>query len=91
MPVINQLITSRVVSRVLFAVRGYHIYKDIWSAEIDSELPCCPESGNREDRYAVRRRHALGHATTNFSRDADFFIVGIYFVERQLPGIYFRR
>ena len=34
-------------------VRGYHIYQDIWSAEINSELPCHPESGNREDRYAV--------------------------------------
>ena len=34
-------------------VRGYHIYKDIWNADIGSELPCCPESTNREDRYAV--------------------------------------
>ena len=33
-------------------VRGYHIYQDIWSAEICSELPCHPESGNCEDRYA---------------------------------------
>ena len=33
-------------------VQGYHIYQDIWSAEINSELPCQPESGNREDRYA---------------------------------------
>ena len=66
MPVINQLIMSKIIlyapvqSRVLFAsvmmafaingvVRGYHIYKEIWSAEIDSELPCCPESGNHED------------------------------------------
>ena len=30
----------------------YHIYQDIWSAEINSKLPCHPESGNREDRYA---------------------------------------
>ena len=33
-------------------VRGYHIYQDIWCAEINSELLCHPESGNREDRYA---------------------------------------
>ena len=35
------------------AVRGYHTYKDIWDAEIDSELPCLPEPDNREDRYTV--------------------------------------
>ena len=34
-------------------VRGYHICKDIWDADIGSELPCYPESSNREDRYAV--------------------------------------
>ena len=36
------------------ATRLPYLYKDIWSAEIDSELPCCPESGNRKDRYAVK-------------------------------------
>ena len=25
-------------------VRGCHIYKDVWSAGIDFELPCSPES-----------------------------------------------
>ena len=29
---------------------GYHVYKDIWEAEINLELLCSP---NREDRYAV--------------------------------------
>jgi len=45
-------------------VRGYHIYKDILSADIGSELPCCPESSNREDRYAVAVKddtHVVGH------------------------------
>ena len=34
-------------------VRGYHVYKDIWDAEIDFEFPCFPEPDNREDCYAV--------------------------------------
>ena len=34
-------------------VRGYHAYKDIWYAKIDSELPCSLEPDNRKDRYAV--------------------------------------
>ena len=25
-------------------VRGCHIYRDVWSAGIDSELPCSPKS-----------------------------------------------
>ena len=41
------------------ALHGYHIYKDIWSAEIDSELPRSPESGNHKDRYAIK------HACSN--------------------------
>ena len=28
-------------------VRGYHIYKDVWSAVIDEEFPCKREGGNR--------------------------------------------
>jgi len=28
-------------------VRGYHIYKDVWSAVIDEEFPCKREDGNR--------------------------------------------
>ena len=51
-------------------VRGYHIYQDNWSAEINSELPCHPESGNREDRYAVgvmNDTHVVGHVPRKIS------------------------
>jgi len=34
-------------------VRGYHIYKDVWSALIDEEFPCKREDGNRFDPFAV--------------------------------------
>ena len=34
-------------------VRGYHIYKDVWSAVIDEEFPCKQEDGNRFDPFAV--------------------------------------
>ena len=33
-------------------VCGCHIYKDLWSAGIDSELPCSPE-------YAIAKRYAI--------------------------------
>ena len=34
-------------------VRGYHIYKDVWSAVIDEKFPCKREDGNRFDPFAV--------------------------------------
>ena len=34
-------------------VRGYHIYKDVWSAVIDEEFPCKQEDGNRFDLFAA--------------------------------------
>ena len=34
-------------------VRGYHIYKDVWSAVIEEEFPCKREEGNRYDPFAV--------------------------------------
>jgi len=38
---------------ITFVVRGYHVCKDTWAAEIGSEFPCFVEPRNREDRYAV--------------------------------------
>ena len=37
-------------------VRGYHIYKEIWNAEIHEELRCEREVGNRSDTFAVAGR-----------------------------------
>ena len=34
-------------------VRGFHIYKDIWSPLIGEQLKCARETGNPLDRYAV--------------------------------------
>ena len=34
-------------------VRGYHIYKDIWSAAVGSTLSCRQERFNPHDSYAV--------------------------------------
>ena len=34
-------------------IRGYHIYKEIWTPEIGEEGNYQREPGNREDPYAV--------------------------------------
>ena len=34
-------------------VRGYHVYKENWTAGIGKVLSCARNRGNREDPYAV--------------------------------------
>ena len=34
-------------------VRGYHVYKDVWSAAVGQRLPCKQERDNPHDPYAV--------------------------------------
>ena len=41
------------VFAITCVVRGYHIYKDTWGAEISSKLPCLSEPDNHEDHYAM--------------------------------------
>ena len=35
------------------AVRGYHVYKEVWVPTVDKELYFRQEADNREGRYAV--------------------------------------
>ena len=39
--------------RVESAIRGYHVYKEVWDAAIGEELLCRRETGNPNDLYAV--------------------------------------
>lgn len=58
-------------------VRGYHIYKDIWDAEIDEELPCEREVGNRHDSFAVAVKKdatIVGHVPRYMSAICSIFI-----------------
>ena len=34
-------------------VRGYHVYKDVWSAAVGTTVPCQVESFKPHDSYAV--------------------------------------
>ena len=40
-------------STVRTAVRGYHVYREVWVRTIDEEFDCWQEAANREDRHAV--------------------------------------
>ncbi len=46
--------TERAYFSVEAMVRGYHAYKDIWTAVVGEELPCQRErAGNPPDPFAV--------------------------------------
>ena len=49
---------------VAAAIRGYYVYKEIWSAELDEELTCKREVGNQYDTFALVMRKdsvTVGH------------------------------
>ena len=51
-------------------VRGYHMYKDIWTPVIGEQLLCQREEGNPNDRYAVSVLHlstVVGHVPRHMS------------------------
>ena len=58
-------------------VRGYHIYKDIWTSVIGEDLLCEREPFNSVDRYAVavlKDDIVVGHIPKNISRIRSMFL-----------------
>ena len=58
-------------------VRGYHIYKDIWTSARGEELQCQHETGNVHDLYAVsvmRRGNIVRHVSCKISTVCNLFI-----------------
>lgn len=44
---------DRSSSTVEAMIRGYHVYRNVWSSVLDEELPCQRETGNISDPFAV--------------------------------------
>ena len=56
-------------------VKGYHAYKDVWTAAIGQELVCQRERGNAHDIYAIavmKEDAVVGHLARKLLR---FFAV----------------
>ena len=55
---------------VQMAVRGYHIYKEVWAPAIGEEIVCGQEQDNDHDRHAVLvhkgGEDVLGHLPRDF-------------------------
>ena len=57
-------------------MRGYHVYKDIWEANVGEELECVRERRNEKDRYAVavvKNDTIIGHLPRKISKVCSFF------------------
>lgn len=58
-------------------VRGYHVYKDVWTAAIGEELVCKRERGNSHDIYAVAVKKdgaVVGHLPRKIARVSSLFL-----------------
>ena len=64
---LTEIETAAFELTVRIAVRGYHVYKDIWTPAIGEEFVCCQEWGNDHDRHAVAvhgdGEDVFGHCT----------------------------
>ena len=58
-------------TEVRSCVRGYHVYKDIWTTAIGETLICSREPSNTSDRYAVaviKSGTVIGHLPRKISK-----------------------
>ena len=58
-------------------VRGYHVYKQVWSATVGQVLPCQQERGNVHDPYSVAivdGNTVVGHVQRAISAVCSLFL-----------------
>ena len=68
--------------RIYSAVRGYHVYKEIWDPFIDDTFSTKHERGNSHDRYAmavipddIKRKRVCGHLPREISKIYCLFVL----------------
>jgi len=60
-----------------FAVRGYHIYKEIWEPNVRDKFVALRELHNQFDKYAIKvlnGEEKVGHLPREYSRIAWYFL-----------------
>ena len=68
---------DEVQERIASCVRGYHIYKEKWTAAVGEILCCAREVGNVLDRYAVsvlKDGDIVGHLPRKISKVCSLFL-----------------
>ena len=59
------------------AIRGYHVYKDVWYSSVGELLVCEIENSNRYDSNAVaikKNGNIVGHVPRNISLACTLFL-----------------
>jgi hypothetical protein len=62
------------------AVRGYHVYKDVWFPELAETFHCQQDTNNKHDRYAVSvfvsadALETVGHLPREISKVCFYFL-----------------
>ena len=72
-------------------IRGYHVYKELWTAPLGEILFCQWETDNRHDRFAVaiiKDSKVVGHVHREISSICFFFCLGQYHVKLLLDMSY---
>ena len=64
----------------LSAIRGFHVYRQVWTPHLGQRLSGCREHGNVEDRFAVAviergGTDIVGHLPREMSRVLWYFLV----------------
>jgi len=59
------------------AIRGFHVYKSLWTPEIGEELSTVQKTANTHDRFAVaihKGTLTIGHVPAEISKVCWFFL-----------------
>jgi len=77
--VIITLQLLRIMSEFIIdnAIRGFHVYKSLWTPEIGEELSTVRETSNTHDRFAVAIQKGtltIGHIPAEISKFCCFFL-----------------
>ena len=62
---------------IVSCIRGFDVYRDIWTPVLDEALVCAQQSGNPHDHYAVsmlKRGTIVGHLPKKISRLCPLFL-----------------
>lgn len=71
-------------AEITVGLRGFHVYKEVWSPIVGEQLKCCYERNNCYDRYAIAATKRLrgrlanstvGHLPREISRATRFFLL----------------
>ena len=64
---VSSVMSSRFTFLIHSMIRGYHVYKDIWTdPDYDEELECVREPGNSSDPYAVAVKREISGDSVMF-------------------------